>query len=211
VKKRTTPRRGRPRNLQRREQIQEAALVLLGAHGYGGTTMSQVARESGISTSLLFRYYPTKETLMEAVLARSEAPLKTLLAGIDDAATENKTCRAFLYGVALRYAEYVRLTHNHWVLWLEHKEWMPAHTKDILERLDQIVAAKLPRMPDYRPREHAYVIIRAFLGAVFSLALLGQRIGRDAPKGFSPQEYFRSIATSIGGFLATRQPGPPTE
>jgi AcrR family transcriptional regulator len=193
--------------LRRREEILEAALELFGAQGYGGTTMSQVARASHISTGLLFRYYPTKAALLQTILARSEAPLRTLLDDIAIAAKESATCSTFLVRVALVYAEYVRLTQNHWILWLEHEDWMPARTKNTLNRLDQIIAEKLPTIPDYLPRKQSHVTTRVFLEAVFSLALLHERIGRDAPKGFSPEEYFRSIATSFGEFFAN----PPAE
>lgn len=133
--------------------------------------MAEVARASHISTGLLFRYYPAKAVLLQETLARSEPLLTNLLDGIANAAKESCTCSRFLIHIALLYAQYIRLTQNHWILWLEHKEWMPPGTKRTLDRLDQIVAEQLAALPDYRPSEELHVTTQAFLAAVFSLAL----------------------------------------
>ena len=65
---------GRPptaRQLQaeaRREQILETALKLFAAQGFDGTSTRQIAKEAGIAEGLIFHYFPTKGSLLTAIL-----------------------------------------------------------------------------------------------------------------------------------------------
>lgn len=64
------PTRGR-RNVpgaERKRQILRAAAELFAAAGYTGTTTRQIASAVGISETLLFRHFPSKETLYAASL-----------------------------------------------------------------------------------------------------------------------------------------------
>lgn len=57
----------------RREEIEEAALRLIDRFGPDRMTTEQIAREVGISQPAVFRHFPTKDALYEAVLRRIEA------------------------------------------------------------------------------------------------------------------------------------------
>src|SRR5215212_2570928 len=65
---------GRPptaRQLQaaaRREQILETALGLFAERGFDGTSTRQIATEAGIAEGLIFHYFPTKASLLTAIL-----------------------------------------------------------------------------------------------------------------------------------------------
>jgi len=65
---------GRPptaRQLQaeaRREQILETALGLFAERGFDGTSTRQIAKEAGIAEGLIFHYFPTKGSLLTAIL-----------------------------------------------------------------------------------------------------------------------------------------------
>ena len=67
----STGRRTTARQLQaeaRREQILETALKLFAAHGFDGTSTRQIAKEAGIAEGLIFHYFPTKASLLTAIL-----------------------------------------------------------------------------------------------------------------------------------------------
>jgi AcrR family transcriptional regulator len=51
-----------------KEAIIDAALKLFSEKGYLGATTREISREAGISEVTLFRYFPTKEKLLEAVM-----------------------------------------------------------------------------------------------------------------------------------------------
>jgi AcrR family transcriptional regulator len=57
----------------RREQILETALGLFAERGFDATSTRQIAKEAGIAEGLIFHYFPTKASLLTAILEhRSE-------------------------------------------------------------------------------------------------------------------------------------------
>lgn len=57
----------------RREHILEVATEIFGTQGYRAATMLQIAAACDISRTGLLHHFPTKESLLEAVLARRDA------------------------------------------------------------------------------------------------------------------------------------------
>jgi len=51
-----------------RQTIKEAALELFGHQGYHSTSISQIAKEAGVSKGLLYNYFESKEALLEEIL-----------------------------------------------------------------------------------------------------------------------------------------------
>lgn len=64
----------------RREQVLDAALALLQAAGYRDTTMLQVASRAQASKNTLYRFFPTKQALFAALVARAAAQMNAELA-----------------------------------------------------------------------------------------------------------------------------------
>jgi AcrR family transcriptional regulator len=58
--------------------IQEAAVSLFVRKGISGTSMQDIAAEAGISTGAIYRYYPSKESLLQAVLVQGIEQSRTL-------------------------------------------------------------------------------------------------------------------------------------
>ena len=52
----------------RREQILQTALGLFAAQGFDATSTRQIAVEAGIAEGLIFHYFPTKASLLTAIL-----------------------------------------------------------------------------------------------------------------------------------------------
>ena len=52
----------------RREQILKTALKLFAAQGFDATSTRQIAKEAGIAEGLIFHYFPTKASLLAAIL-----------------------------------------------------------------------------------------------------------------------------------------------
>ena len=61
------PRRQQNR-LNRERQILDAALTVFAATGYSGTTMDAVAAEAGVTKPTLYSYFPSKESLFQAMM-----------------------------------------------------------------------------------------------------------------------------------------------
>jgi AcrR family transcriptional regulator len=66
------PRRGRPpgRTVEgdvTRRRLYEMAIRLIGEHGYEATTLRDVAKRAGVSAGLLYRYFPSKRSVVLAL------------------------------------------------------------------------------------------------------------------------------------------------
>src|SRR5687767_10889721 len=52
------------------DELLDAAETLFGSHGYAGTTMAAIARQAGVTSNALYWYFPSKDDVFAAVLAR---------------------------------------------------------------------------------------------------------------------------------------------
>jgi AcrR family transcriptional regulator len=73
---------------QRRQSILDAALTVLSAEGYAGTTTARVAQQAGISEPILYRHFSSKRDLLRALLdeivTRMLAAFQELIKGETD-------------------------------------------------------------------------------------------------------------------------------
>jgi AcrR family transcriptional regulator len=63
----------------RAETILDVALTVLARDGIEGLTLARVAKESGVVTTALYRYFPSKSALLAALQGRTVATLHTRL------------------------------------------------------------------------------------------------------------------------------------
>jgi AcrR family transcriptional regulator len=98
-------RRGRPPKAEAgdtRDELLRAALRLFAAKGYEGTSVRAIAREVGLSESVLYAHFESKRAIFEEVLA-ALGPLSavTVLADLDPA-TADADPPAFIRALAAR-------------------------------------------------------------------------------------------------------------
>ncbi len=67
----------------RREQILEAAIACFARLGFHKTTMADIAREAGLSAGLAYRYFASKEEIIQAAAVQRE-PSPELLRWIEE-------------------------------------------------------------------------------------------------------------------------------
>ncbi|MEW6777235.1 MAG: TetR/AcrR family transcriptional regulator [Bdellovibrionota bacterium] len=68
----------------KRGRILEAALSLFAERGYHGTAVPEVAEEAGVAAGTIYRYFPSKEALVNEVFRAAKGRLKArLLDGLD--------------------------------------------------------------------------------------------------------------------------------
>ncbi|MFL9652109.1 TetR/AcrR family transcriptional regulator [Streptomyces sp. PB17] len=109
---------------QKREAITSSATALFLERGYGGTSLARIAEAAGVSKSTLFKQFPTKAALFEAIVIESwqqgagQAPVRPPAGDL----------RAGLAVIGRQYAE------------LMSRPGMTA--------LFRIVIAELPRLPE---------------------------------------------------------------
>jgi len=64
---------------ERRNQLLDTALEIFSRKGFGGATTKEIAAAAGINEAVIFRHFPTKQALYEAVLE-----YKRQVSGFDD-------------------------------------------------------------------------------------------------------------------------------
>jgi TetR/AcrR family transcriptional repressor of uid operon len=68
-----------PPNLDRRNQILEAALVCFAKRGFHQTSMHDISSEAGISVGLIYRYFDNKEAVISAMADRHKQEIGEVL------------------------------------------------------------------------------------------------------------------------------------
>ena len=64
---------------ERREEIADAALRIIGTRGIAALTVATLAAELGLTGGALYRHFPSTEAILDAVAARAEALLDATL------------------------------------------------------------------------------------------------------------------------------------
>ncbi len=72
--------RGRPKGLSpkgaaTRERLFDAAISLMGEHGFEGTTLRAIATEAGVTHAMLYRHFPSKQSVVAALYGRLSTTL----------------------------------------------------------------------------------------------------------------------------------------
>ena len=65
-------------------RILDATSALLSAKGYRGTDMGDIAKSMGLARNSLYRYYPSKDHILVAVLQRDMAPFVEQIRDLED-------------------------------------------------------------------------------------------------------------------------------
>ena len=61
------PRGHTPQGIKTRQTLFETAIALMAKRGYAATTLREVAAEAGVSSTLLYRYFPSKQSVVLAL------------------------------------------------------------------------------------------------------------------------------------------------
>jgi len=73
------------RRRARRLQIIDAALTVLAEHGYAGATTARICRTAGIGSGTFFHHFPTKDSLLVAILESGTEETRRFFASRDPA------------------------------------------------------------------------------------------------------------------------------
>jgi TetR/AcrR family transcriptional repressor of bet genes len=83
----------------RRDELMEAAIMVIAKEGLHGTTLSQIAVEAGMSTALVNHYFDSKEDLLEATMRRLSGRYRSeIMALMAENPTPAQRLRAIIEG-----------------------------------------------------------------------------------------------------------------
>lgn len=90
---------GRPKDLEKRAAILEAAKTLFLAHGFDGVSMDAIAAQAGVSKLTVYSHFKDKDTLFsETVRAKCEEQLPAALFTVDLTGPLRKQLRSIAKG-----------------------------------------------------------------------------------------------------------------
>lgn len=186
---------------ERAEAIVRATITVFAAGGSAGATTREIARAAGVSEALVFRHFPTKESLYRAVLRHKIAeaerflPLDGALRALDDEGFFLRIATLFLD----RVQEDATFTRLFLYCGLEGhdltREFYRARTERLIAAIEERLAAMTGRK---KKLSDAAITARSFYGLVFGVMvskfILGDRILRRTPNA-------RIAASLVGTFL----------
>ncbi len=167
------------------ERILEAADARFRDYGYAKTTMAEIARDAGVSVGGVYRFYPGKEALLVASVAR--ALEEKLAAGLDAAARERDAFAAL--GAFLRarlctgHAQVAKTRHFYELIRLvneRHQDLLLAYERRVIAAIADILrrGVRAGRFALDDPDEAAYDIHQATLRYNSPLALRRNELRR---------------------------------
>ena len=142
--------RGRSADYQlNRETIVRTATRLFAQQGYPGTSMSDLARECGISKPLLYHYVSDKYELLSEITESHVTRLEALVGevaslGLAPAPRLRELIRRFVH-------EYAQARHDHGVLTQDVKFLEPKDRNRVLRKERAVVAAFAATIAQARP------------------------------------------------------------
>lgn len=151
-----------------RQRILEAALEVFAAHGYEGTAMSAIAGRAGVGTATMYRYYPGKAELFDAVVPpdlarRFEALLDRRVEALADVSFGGAPARGDAGDEVLRFW----IDHRLAVVVLLDRAQGTAYERYGERFVEQLVSSTLARLREQRPGLRPSPAARFVLQRVF--------------------------------------------
>ncbi len=140
--------------------------------------MRQVARACGIAETLVYRYYPHKALLLDAVIEYGAERLTAVREAMSAAIQRATGLRHLLVSCGTVYLYHVEGCSVWYALWTQRLPVAPERQARLSEAEQAIVAdlaAALRRFADWRD---AYAAAENFIGAIRSHVMLQDRIFR---------------------------------
>ncbi|HTN13381.1 MAG TPA: TetR/AcrR family transcriptional regulator [Sphingomonadaceae bacterium] len=191
------------------DAILEATAHILAQRGYDGTTTNHVAERAGVSIGSLYQYFPSKESLVAALLQRNaEDNLRTLRESIEQA--EGMTLAGALRTIVDRFVAMHAQAPAHHAALLDRApqigivEWERQSTDGVLQVLGDFLSRYRSELRDGLDLEMALPVLAAMGNAVLDHAL------RNNPGRLKDEDIRHEMVVAILAYLTGRI-SPPTE
>ncbi|MGH9673757.1 MAG: TetR/AcrR family transcriptional regulator [Bryobacteraceae bacterium] len=188
---------------ERRAAIVEAAILLFSEHGFHGSTTRDLARAVGVTEPILYRHFPTKRALYDAIIeakseegrALQEAALGPYLHGRDDAGFFTRLA-GLVFEKFDKDPAFPRLL---FFSALERHDLADLFYKRQMLQFNRLIAGYIERRIRERGfrRVHPWAAARGFLGMIAHHAMFLSLFPRRRP----PVGRARYVATVVDVFL----------
>ncbi len=200
-----------------RTNLIDAAQARLAEHGYAGTSIRDLAGDVGIKESSVYKHFPSKQAVLEAVLARAEERVAATAAALGVRVDDPDAAAQAYDGITLdRLTE---IAQGFLTMWLHDAEFVPLRRVLTLEQyrtpeagrlLRELVAtralefqtalfARLIAGGGFKPADPEAVAL-AFWGPIVTILTLAEAPGAEG-------EARRMLDVHLGHFRATHVAG----
>jgi len=189
----------RPGGEERRRQIIAEAIRCFAAKGFRGTTIRELAGAVGLTEAALYRYFPSKEALYQAIIDEKIAA-PSPLSEVEQAASAGDD-RAVFAGLARSFLESIESDPSFLRILLytglEDHELAAPFFDQRIRRLREFVAGYIER----RSREGAFraldpkICARAFLGMVVDYQIVRHVFHQKDVYPAGPEEVAETFVT----------------
>jgi len=191
---------------ERRQQLLETALDFFSRKGFGGATTKEIAAAAGVTEAMIFRHFPNKQALYQAVLDYTAhasdlepwlAETKACMERNDDAGL----LRSLANNILKSYRTDPRFERVVLFAALEGHEAGLAHHHQLAIPIYELLRKYILR----RQRQGALlgytpgVIIEAIAGMASHYAMMTQFFGYAAPNGLSDEKAIETFTRIVMG------------
>jgi AcrR family transcriptional regulator len=164
------------------DAIKAAALELFNHRGFYGTAVPEIAERAGVGAGTIYRYFPSKEALVNALYREHKLVFARHVLGDLPASAPTREQFRLIWMRMARFA----IDHTHAFAFLElhhHAPYLDADSRAVEQRmLDailQVIAAAQARgeLKPGPPRLLVGIVLGAFVGVLRSMVELGHQLG----------------------------------
>jgi AcrR family transcriptional regulator len=185
---------------ERRQQLLDSALALIGERGYGGVSMEAIARQAGVTKPVVYDSFGNLGELLTALLEREEARALGQLAEVMPDAPSSDPDELIVAGFEA-FLGSVAASPTSWRLILMPAEGTPAAVRDRVESNRRRIATRLEELLawgiDARGGPRGLDVELAAQGLIAAAEHMARLVLTD-PERFTPER----VADFVGTLLA---------
>ena len=193
------------------ERILDAAEQVLRRHGAEKTNVVDIARVLGMSHGNIYRHFPSKKALLDAVAARWLHKVTAPLQVITDDHTSSASERLVAWFNTLRFVKQHKVLDDPELFRVYHRLAMAAgelaseHVSDLLTQVERIIADGIA-VGEFADRLNVRTAARACLHAMSSFHHPAMLLQGTLPED---EDARAVLALLLGGLQAGASPLPP--
>jgi AcrR family transcriptional regulator len=192
--------------LNTREKILQVAAKLIVRQGYTATSVSQIARETGIGKATVYHHFPDKKAIVQALLERNSVRVRDTLSAVNEEADPRKQIETIaMASLRLRSESFdlfqvIRreLPESRAALHLQLASFLTVYTSQVSGAIRQGVNRGVFRPVD--PAEAARTLLSMVMGLYVQAYLSGNRMSE-------PEKILGSMLDIFFRGIESRQPG----
>lgn len=162
-----------------REIIIETAMDCFARHGYHGIDMDEIARASHVSRSMIYKYFKTKDELLESCILRQYKIIKEFAGGIlQNTVNPSQALEAYISGYCdFLSSSYDRTLFSEVYNQVHHNEKLKSYTKELqlffIEAFENVLLSGIEKGL-FKSNIDAHGIAVIMLAAVNGLSLFAR-------------------------------------